>query len=165
MDDIRVFKKKTMLDLIGRKMQMNDGEIFKSFFSIVDDYLIEINSNIELKDIINKYKDSYKDLTDTIDYLRLIDNSMHDEINGPAVEFLEMFSYVALGFMWLKMIAISKEKISEKNNIFFETKIATGEYFFNKILPKTSFLKKNIIGGASEYNDYKDKYFDSGFNL
>ena len=38
-------------------------------------------------------------------------------------------------------------------------------YYFNKVLPQTSFLKDHILSGASNYNDYKDEYFDSGFTL
>ena len=154
------------LDLIGRKMQIDNGALFKSFFSIINNYLNQVNSNDKIEAVITQFKISFKDLLDVIDYLKSIESDKYDEINGPAVEFLEMFSYIALGFVWLKMMANSLDKKNnDKNYTFLETKIATGRYFFNKILPKTSYLKKHIMGGASDYNDYNDKYFDSGFNL
>ena len=36
-----------------------------------------------------------------------------------------------------------------KKVIFYLSKIATGKYYFNKVLPKTSFLKDHILSGAS----------------
>ena len=153
------------LDLIGRKMQFNDGEIFNSFFLIIDDYLKSISDNIKFQDIIKKFNESYQDLDLVIKHLKAINIDDINEINGPAVEFLQIFSYVSLGYVWLKMLIISEKNIDSINSNFYETKIATGEYFFNKILPKTLGLKNNILSGASEYNDYKDEYFESGFKL
>jgi len=156
------------LDLIGRKMHINDGAIFKSFFSIINNYLKLIDSNNfnnELKKTIAQFNKSYLELNDVIDYLKLIDNNNYDEINGPAVEFLEMFAYVALSFIWLKMLVISTENNNKKNDEFLKAKIVTGKYFFNKILPRTSYLKEHILSGASNYNDYKDEYFNSGFSI
>ena len=153
------------LDLIGRKIQMNNGEVIKNFFSIINSYLETIDLNSELDISINQFRKSYQDLIDVINYLESIDKSNYNEINGPAVEFLELFSYVALGFVWLKMLIISKEKNNIKNNNFLESKIETGKFFFNKVLPKTTYLKKNILDGASTYNEYKDEYYDSAFSL
>ena len=153
------------LDLVTRKMQLNDGAIFQSFFSIIDDYLLSINNKPKLKEIIIKFNKSYKELLDVCDYLKKIKNNNYNEIAGPAVEFLEMFSYLSLAFVWLKMIEKSIENNNNQNNEFSKTKIFTGNYYFNKILPKTSYLKEHIIAGASFYNDYDENYFDSGFKL
>ena len=108
------------LDLIGRKMQMNNGEVIKNFFSIINSYLETIDLNSELDISINQFRKSYQDLIDVINYLESIDKSNYNEINGPAVEFLELFSYVSLGFVWLKMLIISNEKNNIKNNNFLE---------------------------------------------
>ena len=67
--------------------------------------------------------------------------------------------------MWLKILEISYNKNSEHKSDFFDSKIETGIYYFQKIITKTHFLKNNILTGASSYNNYKDKYFDSGFQL
>ena len=74
-----------------------------------------------------------------------------------------MFSYVAVGFMWLKILEISYDKNSANKSDFFESKIETGIYYFQKIIPKTNFLKENILSGGSNYINYKDKFFDVGF--
>ena len=153
------------LDLIVRKMQMNEGEVYNNFFKIIDKFLKNIESSNEIEDCIIKFKKSYSELGDVIIYLKSLESNQEEEINGPAVEFLKMFSYIAVGFVWLKMLIVATEKNNEKNNEFYLTKIKTGKYFFDKILINTSYLKENILSGASIYNDYKDKSFNSGFNL
>jgi len=151
------------LDLIGRKMEINEGELIKNFFKVIEKYLSNISNNKDIQKEINQFKQSFKDLIDITDLLQSFDNDKTSEKNGAAVEYLEMFSYVAVGFMWLKILEISYDKNSANKSDFFESKIETGIYYFKKVIPKTNFLKENILSGASNYINYKDKFFDVGF--
>jgi len=153
------------LDLVGRKMQMNDGEIIENFFSIINNYLNNLSTDKKLETIVKQFKKSFDELVFIANHLRSFNKNKINEINGTAVEFLQMFSYVSIGYIWLKLLIISIEKNNDNSNEFLKSKIATGKYYFNKVLPQTSFLKDHILSGASNYNDYKDEYFDSGFTL
>ena len=153
------------LDLVGRKMQRNDGEIIESFFSIINNYLNNLSTDKKLETIVKQFKKSFDELVFITNHLRTFNKNKINEINGTAVEFLQMFSYVSVGYMWLKLLIVSIEKNNDNSNEFLKSKIATGKYYFNKVLPQTSFLKDHILSGASNYNDYKDEYFDSGFTL
>jgi len=150
------------LDLIGRKMHMKDGAIIDNFFTLINKYLIEISSSNELEIFVLQFKKSFDDLVYVKKYIESIDDN---EINGIATEFLQIFSYVSIGFIWLKLLNISYKKNKTKPSNFYYAKIATGSYYFKKIIPNTSYLKEQILSGASNYNDYKDEYFDSGFTL
>ncbi len=151
------------LDLIGRKMEINEGELIKNFFKVIEEYLLNISNNKDIQKEINQFKKSFKDLIDITDLFQSFDKDKISEKNGAAVEYLEMFSYVAVGFMWLKILEISYDKNSVNKSDFFESKIETGIYYFQKIIPKTNFLKENILSGGSNYINYKDKFFDVGF--
>ena len=153
------------LDLVGRKMQRNDGEIIENFFSIINNYLNNLSTDKKLETIVKQFKKSFDELVFIANHLRSFNKNKINEINGTAVEFLQMFSYVSIGYIWLKLLKISIEKNNDNSNEFLKSKIATGKYYFNKVLPQTSFLKDHILSGASNYNDYKDEYFDSGFTL
>ena len=153
------------LDLVGRKMRMNDGEIIENFFSIINNYLNNLSTDKKLETIVKQFKKSFDELVFIANHLRSFNKNKINEINGTAVEFLQMFSYVSIGYIWLKLLIISIEKNNDNSNEFLKSKIATGKYYFNKVLPQTSFLKDHILSGASNYNDYKDEYFDSGFTL
>ena len=153
------------LDLVGRKMQRNDGEIIENFFSIINNYLNNLSTDKKLETIVKQFKKSFDELVFITNHLRSFNKNKINEINGTAVEFLQMFSYVSIGYIWLKLLIVSIEKNNDNSNEFLKSKIATGKYYFNKVLPQTSFLKDHILSGASNYNDYKDEYFDSGFTL
>jgi len=153
------------LDLVGRKMRRNDGEIIENFFSIINNYLNNLSTDKKLETIVKQFKKSFDELVFIANHLRSFNKNKINEINGTAVEFLQMFSYVSIGYIWLKLLIISIEKNNDNSNEFLKSKIATGKYYFNKVLPQTSFLKDHILSGASNYNDYKDEYFDSGFTL
>ena len=153
------------LDLVGRKMQRNDGEIIENFFSIINNYLNNLSTDKKLETIVKQFKKSFDELVFIANHLRSFNKNKINEINGTAVEFLQMFSYVSIGYIWLKLLIISIEKNNDNSNEFLKSKIATGKYYFNKVLPQTSFLKDHILSGASNYNDYKDEFFESGFTL
>jgi alkylation response protein AidB-like acyl-CoA dehydrogenase len=153
------------LDLVGRKMQRNDGEIIENFFSIINNYLNNLSTDKKLETIVKQFKKSFDELVFIANHLRSFNKNKINEINGTAVEFLQIFCYVSIGYIWLKLLIISIEKNNDNSNEFLKSKIATGKYYFNKVLPQTSFLKDHILSGASNYNDYKDEYFDSGFTL
>jgi len=152
------------LDLVGRKMQINNGALYDEFFNQIHNYINELSTNKDLKNHLEIFKNSFEDLRIATNYLRSIDIKNSNNINGPAVEFLQLFSYISIGYIWLKLLDISFKKNELNKSEFFKSKISTGTYYFNKILPKTSFLKDDILSGASEYNDYKDSFYDSGFN-
>ena len=151
------------LDLVGRKMNFNDGEIINTFFLLINDFIKKLSSNQDkdFQDIINQFMKSYDELIIVTNHLKSIDNN---DINGIAVEYLEMFSYVSVGYAWLRILNIAIEKNNHKKSKFFKSKISTGKYYFYKILPKTTFLMDRILSGASSYNDYNDDYFEEGFN-
>ena len=152
------------LDLVDRKMNFNKGEIINTFFSLINKFLkvLSLNNDSDFQLIIDQFTNSYNDLVLITNHLKSIEAK---ETNGAALEYLHMFSYVSVGYAWLKILNISIEKNKNQKSDFLNSKIATGKYYFSKVLPKTSFLKEHILSGASDYNDYKDDYFDSGFIL
>ena len=152
------------LDLVGRKMNFNNGEIIGTFFSLIDDLLKDLSSNTDtdFQFIINQFSKSYKDLIEITNHFKSLDI---DEINGAAVEYLQFFSYISIAFIWIRMLKISIKKNNDKQSEFLTSKITTAKYYFDKVFPKTSFLKDHILSGASTYNDYKDDYFNLGFKL
>ena len=104
------------LDLVGRKMQRNDGEIIENFFSIINNYLNNLSTDKKLETIVKQFKKSFDELVFIANHLRSFNKNKINEINGTAVEFLQMFSYVSIGYIWLKLLIISIEKNNDKND-------------------------------------------------
>ena len=88
-----------------------------------------------------------------------------DEVAGASVDYLKMFSLVAIGYIWTRYAEISFNKLNDDPDNFYKAKIASGNYFMTKILPETGSLMSSILSGAKFYNDYDDNFFDLGFKL
>jgi len=153
------------LDLVGRKMPMHTGRLLKSFFHEVKEYLEKNSFNYNLNDFIPHLMKSFARLQQVTSFLASKGINDPDEAAGPSVDYLKMFSLVAIGYMWTRYAEISFHKLNDDPDNFYKAKIASGNYFMRKILPETGSLMSSILSGAKFYNDYNDNFFDLGFKL
>ena len=147
------------LDLIGRKLNTDDGNLFKEFFDLVDKYINKIKTKKEILPYLNLYLPSYDRYKEIFNIIKSL--SDEKEINSHAVEFLNFSSLIALGYVWLNYIEISLNKLNDVQDEFYNSKIETGNFFLTKLLTETKMLSENIQSGGKYYNDYKDNYFDT----
>ena len=147
------------LDLIGRKLNTDDGNLFKEFFDLVDKYINKIKTKKEILPYLNLYLPSYDRYKEIFNIIKSL--SDEKEINSHAVEFLNFSSLIALGYVWLNYIEISLIKLNDVQDEFYNSKIETGNFFLTKLLTETKMLSENIQSGGKYYNDYKDNYFDT----
>jgi len=153
------------LDLVGRKMPMHTGRLLKSFFHEVKEYLEKNSFNYNLNEFIPHLMKSFGRLQQVTSFLASKGLSDPDEAAGASVDYLKMFSLVAIGYIWTRYAEISFNKLNDDPNNFYKAKIASGNYFMTKILPETGSLMSSILSGAKFYNDYDDNFFDLGFKL
>jgi hypothetical protein len=153
------------LDLVGRKMPMHTGRILKSFFHEVKNYLETNSFNYNLNEYIPPLAKSFGRLQKVTTFLASKGLSDPDEAAGPASDYLKMFSLVAVGYVWTRYAEISSNKLNDDPEGFYKSKLASGKYYMNKILPETGSLMSSILSGAEPYNKYDDNFFDLGFKL
>ena len=153
------------LDLVGRKMPMHTGRLLKSFFHVVKKYLEKNSFNYNLNEFIPPLTKSFGRLQQVTSFIASQGLSNPDAAAGPAVDYLKMFSLVAIGYVWTQYAEISSKKKNEDPEGFYKAKIASGKYFMSKILPETGSLMSSILSGAKYYNEFEDDYFDLGFKL
>ena len=153
------------LDLVGRKMPMHTGRLLKSFFHVVKKYLEKNSFNYNLNEFIPPLEKSFGRLQQVTSFIASKGLSNPDEAAGPAVDYLKMFSLVAIGYVWTQYAEISSNKKNEDPEGFYKAKIASGKYFMSKILPETGSLMSSILSGAKYYNEFEDDFFDLGFKL
>ena len=147
------------LDLIGRKLNIDNGILFKEFIERVDNYINKINNNDEMSKYLNLYLPSYERFKNILDFIKSLKEQK--EINSHAVEFLNLSALISLGYIWLQFIEISFKKFKNSQDEFYKSKIETGNFFLTKLLTETQMLSDNIQSGGKYYNDYKDHYFET----
>jgi hypothetical protein len=64
---------------------------------------------------------------------------------------MHLFGLVALGYMWAQMAKTAQEKIvqgADGKAAFFDTKLATANFFMGRVMPETSMRLARIQAGS-----------------
>ena len=72
------------LDLIGRKLQTDNGALFNEFFTMIDNYQVKFN-NQNMKKYIDLFMPAYGSYKSIFEYIKSLNDE--NEINSHAVNF------------------------------------------------------------------------------
>jgi len=83
----------------------------------------------------------------------LMKNGMKNpnDAGAASMDFMHLFGLVALGYMWAQMADKAQQGLKEGANgstQFYETKLATGRYFMERVMPETSAHLARIESGS-----------------
>ena len=150
------------LDLIGRKFNIHNGLIINQYLDEINKFLEDNKDDKKLHKFINLFNPSYNDLKESIKFIKEIPLNSTQEINSHAVDLLNLFALVAVGFTWLEFIHVSITKTEDQDDDFYLAKIQLGEFYLTKVILETQKFKNNIISSGKLYNEFQDKYFEVG---
>ncbi len=73
------------------------------------------------------------------------------EAAGISTDYLRFLSLVAMGHMWVRMAATAQQRLAAnpEGRDFYETKIKTGLFYMEKVMPQTLTLERSIKNGAA----------------
>ena len=141
------------IDLVYRKIS-SEG-VFENFVKSMDseikNYKNEKNLEIFLN-IFEKYKEILLSFTK---WMRDKMNSNKDDASAACNDYLKVLGYTALAFAWIKTLKVSFEKQSA-NKDFYEDKINTGKYYFEKILPRAQ--SHYVVGTSGSHTTMNAKF-------
>ena len=133
------------IDLVFRKVLSN--KILDKFVSLMRSEINNSKNNSELKNFSDILEKKIIILLDFAKYLEEKLKVQKDDVSAACNDFLKVLGYVSLGFSWLKMTKISFEN-SNKNKDFYNEKINTAKYFFDKIFPRVDSHYQSAITGS-----------------
>ncbi|WP_437882924.1 acyl-CoA dehydrogenase C-terminal domain-containing protein [Pseudomonas sp. LRF_L74] len=130
------------LDLLGRKVVANAGVALGSFAAEVRDFALrcEMPSSRLLLDALARLES----LSDWLLEQARIDAHA---VGAASVEYLHLFGYVAYAYMWARMAVVAQARLHEDRD-FYGAKLATAEFFFRRLLPRTLGLEASIRAGS-----------------
>ena len=129
------------LDLLGRKVAMNNYAGYKLFLS-------EVESTLKLAydvDELNIYAEklayaiqTLKEVTDSVMSSTKTNNL--DLVFSNSVAYLDMFGHITISWLWLKQALVAQQALSKQPHdddvVFYKGKIQTMKFFINTELPK-----------------------------
>lgn len=137
------------LDLVGRKLPMHGGRAVQAFFKEVGEFCEENRADENMAPFTKALKKGLNDLQAAT--MWLVQNAMQkpDNAGAASTDFMHLFGLVAMGYMWGRMVKAAQGKLAEGGDAsFYETKIVTGRYFMERVMPETSAHLARLSTGA-----------------
>ena len=141
------------IDLVYRKIS-SEG-IFENFIKSMDNEIKNYKSEKNLENFLNIFEKYKEILVSFTKWMREKINSNKDDASAACNDYLKALGYTALAFAWIKTLKISFEK-QNTNKEFYEDKINTGKYYFEKILPRAQ--SHYIVGTSGSHTTMNAKF-------
>ncbi len=130
------------LDLVGRKIIANRGEYLTAFTQQIREqvnqpetlYRTEVLSAVARLESVSQW---------------LLEKAADDknEVGAASVEYLHLFGYVAYAWMWSRMATAAQKNHAQEPD-FYSAKLATADFYFSRMLPRTLSLEASIKAGS-----------------
>ncbi|MET4685360.1 acyl-CoA dehydrogenase C-terminal domain-containing protein [Brevundimonas faecalis] len=137
------------LDLVGRKLPSNGGRAIMSWFADIDAFVGENGDDEAIKPFVEGLADTKKKLQEAT--MWLMQNGMANPDNAAAAstDYLHIFGLTALAYMWAQMAKSAQAKIAAGDaDPYYVTKLQTGRYFVERILPDAAAHLVKLKTGA-----------------
>ena len=141
------------MDLLMRKVAGSKGQMLSVFTDEVKDYIALNTSNEAMSEFILPLSQALADLETLTDELLAKSADNPDELGAAANDYLHVFGYTAMAYIWAKMSEVSltnlQDNISDENGEdFYKSKLHTARYFFSRLLPRRLSLIASIKSGS-----------------
>ncbi len=139
-------------DLIFRKLSNKSGSVINSFLDLIKS---ETNSNNEdIKPFTNEFANYLEILKKFSDWAVEKTTNNKDDASAGANDYLKTLGYVSIAYAWIKVLEVSFKDYDE-NKKFYNDKINTAKFYFDKILPRAEQHYKSAISGSSNIMNFK----------
>jgi len=140
------------IDLVFRKLVNKNGDIIDKYISMMKN---DLNlSDEKLKPFVEKLKIYIEKLNLFSNWMKEKIQNSRDDANAASNDYLRVLGYVAIGYSWLKVLEVSYKDYSN-NKVFYEDKIQTANFYFNRVLPRVESHYLSAITGSKYIMDYK----------
>jgi acyl-CoA dehydrogenase len=142
------------IDLVFRKLINKNGNVIGHYTELVKQGIEESKNNNKTKLFAEKLNQHLKILIDFTAWIEKNMKESKDDVSAACNDYLRVLGLVAVGYSWLKVIDISYKEI-KNNKKFFEDKIETAQFFFDRVLPRTETYYKTAISGSKNIMNFK----------
>jgi hypothetical protein len=171
------------LDLVGRKLTIKQGQLFKNAAKAAGEILSRVRKNFRLRDLVRTYDEAQESLIQLTKFFGL--KFITDEFHVPilyAKPYLDLFGDVIMGFLliWQAHLAdrrleeiyqdheakdeASRKKLLSENRsaAFYFGKIASARFFANQVLTQASGKARGIMNNDKSPLEIPEEGFALG---
>jgi alkylation response protein AidB-like acyl-CoA dehydrogenase len=168
------------LDLVGRKLVIKRGQLFKRLIGETEEFLGWARKNFELRELVATFEAARDQLIQVTKYFGL-KGMTEDYVETLlyATPYLELFGDVAVGLMLLWQALVAQRRLQEiyldagakdqesqrqilaanRSAAFYRGKVASAEFFINNILTLAQGKARAIMSGQRAAVDIPEEAF------
>ena len=140
------------IDLVFRKLVNKNGDIIDKYISLIKkDILIKEE---KINPFVEKLNKNIEILFKFTNWIKEKMKSSKDDVSAACNDYLKVLGLVATAHAWVKVLEVSF-KDYENNKKFYEEKIQTANFFFNRVLPRIESYYLTATSGSKYIMDFK----------
>jgi len=142
------------IDLVFRKLISKEKDIIGKYIKLVEEEIKKNKNQTKIKPFAEKLDEYLKITINFTNWIKEKIKNSKDDVSAACNDYLKVLGLIALAYSWMKVLDISYKELS-KNKKFFEDKIETANFFFNRILPRIDSHYKSATSGSKYIMDFK----------
>ena len=139
-------------DLVFRKLSNKNGNVINKFLDQVKSECETDNEKI--KPFLSEFNKNLDTLKKFSDWMTDKATTSKDDVSAAANDYLKTLGYVSIAYAWIKVLEVSFKDYEENKN-FYNDKIDTARFYFDKVLPRAEHHYKSAISGSSNIMNFK----------
>lgn len=136
------------LDLLGRKVLMDNGAKLRKFGAQVQAFVEENGTDEAMSEFITPLADLGDKVTKLTMEIGMKAFQNPDEVGAAAVPYLRVVGHLVYAYFFARMAKIALAKQDSGDN-FYKSKLGTARFYFARLLPETAMLIRQARSGAA----------------
>ena len=138
------------LDLLGRKVLGSQGKLLRNFTKIVHKFCAANAGHPQLGEFVAQLDGLNQQWGELTMKVGMAAMKNPDEVGAASVDYLMYSGYIVLGYLWLRMALVAQAQLEsgEGDGDFCQGKLATCEFYFKRLLPRTAAHRSAIEAGS-----------------
>ena len=141
------------IDLVFRKLVSKDKDIIGCYLKLIKEE-IKNNNQTKIKPLALKLDEYLKITVNFTNWIKDKMKNSKDDVSAACNDYLKVLGLIALAHSWFKVLNVSYKEL-DNNKKFFEDKIETANFFFNRVLPRIDSHYKSAISGSGYIMNFK----------
>ena len=139
-------------DLVFRKLSNKNGNIIDRFLKLIKSE--SETKNEKIKPFTDQFTHYLSILTKFSDWIGEKTKTEKDDASAAANDYLKTLGFISVAYAWIKVLEVSFKDYDE-NKDFYDDKINTAKFYFDKVLPRAEQYYKTAISGSSNIMNFK----------
>jgi acyl-CoA dehydrogenase len=137
------------LDLVGRKLALDNGRALQGFLGEVQDYIAR-HGDATMKPYVGPLATALGHLQQATMWLMRNASAKPDDAAAGATDYMHLMGLVVLGYMWCRLVEAAMARLAaDAAPQRMRDKLVTGRFFVERMLPETAVHLARIRAGAA----------------